>query len=94
MGVLGHQGAGRAHGHAGSAESATGFFEGLFVGSGWTGAEAPEVVVDSTHSDQFVVSPDALTAEDTLREIPDNKRIGLLQPYIMRHRIEAGRADP
>jgi hypothetical protein len=51
------------------------------------------MIVNGTHHDQFMVRPDALSAKNTLAEIPDNKRIGLLQSCIPGHGIEARLSD-
>jgi hypothetical protein len=55
---------------------------------GWTGLKPPEVVVDGSDDDEFMVGANTLTTEDTLTEVPDNERICLLEAGVMGHGIK------
>jgi hypothetical protein len=46
------------------------------------------MVIDGAHDNKFMVGAHALAAKDTLAEVPDDERIGLLQAGIMGHGIE------
>jgi hypothetical protein len=94
MAVFGHQRARGTQGHAGSAKGAARFLQGFFMGSGGTRFQTPAIVIDGAHCDQIVVCPDAFPAENALGEIPDDKRIGLLESRVVGHRIQARRSDP
>jgi hypothetical protein len=92
--ILGHQGAGRTQGYAGSAKGAARVFQGSFMDGGGSGAKAPPVVIDSAHGHEIVVGPDALSAEDALCQIPDNKRVRLLKLLVVGHGVEACHSNP
>jgi hypothetical protein len=51
------------------------------------------VVINGPHDHQFVISPDALSAQDAFAEIPDQKRVGLFQGFVMGHGIKTGFTD-
>jgi hypothetical protein len=60
---------------------------------GRAGFKTSKVVIDGTHNDQLMVRPDTLAAEDTFAQISDDKRIGLLQGFVIGHMVEIGFAD-
>jgi hypothetical protein len=52
------------------------------------GRKSPQVVIDGTHCNEFMVCPDAFSAQNAFAQIPDNKRVGLLQGFVIGHRIK------
>jgi hypothetical protein len=46
------------------------------------------MVIDGTHDNQFMIGAHALTAKDTLAEVPDDERVCILQARIMGHGIK------
>jgi hypothetical protein len=60
---------------------------------GWTGFKPPEIIINGANHDQLMVGTNTLAAKNTLTEVPDNKRIRLLQTGIMGHRIKPYLAD-
>jgi hypothetical protein len=50
--------------------------------------KTPVAVVYRTHSDQFMVHPDALGAQDTFTQVSYNKRIGLFKRFKIGHRVK------
>lgn len=53
-----------------------------------TGLESSEVVINGAYDDEFMVRTNTLSAEDAFTQIPDDERVGLLEPGIMGHGIE------
>ena len=54
----------------------------------WAGLKSPEIVINGSNNDQFMVRANTLSAKDTLTEIPYDKRICLLKISIVRHGIK------
>ena len=52
------------------------------------GRKASLVVIDGTNPNEFMVCPNAFSAQDAFAQIPDNKRISLLQGFVIGHRIK------
>ena len=53
-----------------------------------TGRKASQIIIDGTHCDEFMVGTNAFSAQDAFAQIPDNKRIRLLQRFVIGHRIK------
>jgi len=63
------------------------------VNRGRPGFKTPEIIVYCTHNNQFTIGPDTFSAQDTLAQVSDNKRISLLKRFKIRHGVKIRLAD-
>jgi hypothetical protein len=63
------------------------------MGGGRTGLKAAQIVINCANNDEIVIRPNASPAKNTLAQVPDDKRIGLLKTSIVRHGIEPCNSD-
>ena len=58
-------------------------------GSG-TGFKAAHIIIDGDDHHPFMVCPDAFAAEDTLAQVPDDKRVCLFIGFVIGHVVKIG----
>ena len=56
------------------------------------GIKASHVVIDGADRNEFMIRPDAFAAQNTFAQISDNKRICLLQRFVVGNLIQIGLA--
>ena len=78
------------HGNTGTTEGTVGMLQCRIVEGERTGFETSEVVVDGARKYQFMVGPDALSAKDTLAQVPGKKGVCVFKGFIIRHRVKIG----